>query len=101
MVPPTKSELPHSPPASRAKPSGAALTGLLSAGGQHALNRDHRRQGLGAGTIARDYAHNMSQLRLALAQVDPTLGDLAGNAALVRRWSAQARDAGAHVVAFP
>src|SRR3954454_7541996 len=43
----------------------------------------------------------MSQLRLALAQVDPTLGDLATNAALVRRWSAQARDAGAHVVAFP
>src|SRR5690242_16942892 len=43
----------------------------------------------------------MSQLRIALAQVDPTLGDLAGNAALVRQWSAQARDAGAHVVAFP
>src|ERR671932_2884618 len=43
----------------------------------------------------------MSQLRLALAQVDPTLGDLAGNAALVRRWSAQAHEAGAHVVAFP
>ncbi len=43
----------------------------------------------------------MSQLRLALAQIDPTLGDLAGNAALVRQWSAAARDAGAHVVAFP
>jgi NAD+ synthase (glutamine-hydrolysing) len=43
----------------------------------------------------------MSQLRLALAQVDPTLGDLAGNAALVRQWSAKARDAGAHVVGFP
>jgi NAD+ synthase (glutamine-hydrolysing) len=43
----------------------------------------------------------MSQLRLALAQVDPTVGDLAGNAALVRQWSAAAREAGAHVVAFP
>src|ERR687884_1182063 len=43
----------------------------------------------------------MSQLRLALAQVDPTLGDLAGNAALVREWSARAHQAGAHVVAFP
>src|SRR5919112_2410069 len=43
----------------------------------------------------------MSQLRLALAQVDPTLGDLAGNAALVRQWSARAADAGAHLVAFP
>ena len=43
----------------------------------------------------------MPQLRLALAQVDPTVGDIAGNAALVRRWSAQAAEAGAHVVAFP
>jgi NAD+ synthase (glutamine-hydrolysing) len=43
----------------------------------------------------------MPQLRLALAQVDPTLGDLAGNAALVRRWAADARDTGAHLVAFP
>ncbi len=43
----------------------------------------------------------MSQLRLALAQVDPTLGDLPANAALVRAWSAKAQDAGAHVVAFP
>lgn len=43
----------------------------------------------------------MPQLRLALAQVDPTLGDLTGNAALVRTWAAKARDAGAHLVAFP
>ncbi len=43
----------------------------------------------------------MSQLRLALAQVDPTLGDLEGNARLVRAWSAKGADAGAHVVAFP
>ena len=43
----------------------------------------------------------MTQLRLALAQVDPTLGDLTGNAALVRRWAAKARDAGADLVAFP
>ena len=28
----------------------------------------------------------MPQLRLALAQVDPTLGDLAGNARIVRGW---------------
>jgi NAD+ synthase (glutamine-hydrolysing) len=43
----------------------------------------------------------MPQLRLALAQVDPTLGDLAANAALVREWAARAQDAGAHLVAFP
>ena len=37
----------------------------------------------------------MSQLRLALAQVDSTVGDLTGNAALVRQWSAR-REARAH-----
>ena len=43
----------------------------------------------------------MPQLRLALAQVNPTVGDLAGNATLVRSWTAQAVAAGAHLVAFP
>ncbi len=43
----------------------------------------------------------MPTLRLALAQVNPTVGDLAGNAALVRRWSRAAADAGAQLVAFP
>ena len=43
----------------------------------------------------------MPQLRLALAQVNPTVGDLTGNAALIRRWTADAAAAGAHLVAFP
>src|SRR5690242_10653258 len=43
----------------------------------------------------------MPQLRLALAQVNPTVGDLAGNAALIRSWTAKAHQAGAHLVAFP
>jgi NAD+ synthase (glutamine-hydrolysing) len=43
----------------------------------------------------------MTMLRLALAQVNPTVGDLTGNAALVRRWSRSAADAGAQLVAFP
>jgi NAD+ synthase (glutamine-hydrolysing) len=43
----------------------------------------------------------MPTLRLALAQVNPTVGDLAGNADLVRRWSRAAADAGAQLVAFP
>jgi NAD+ synthase (glutamine-hydrolysing) len=43
----------------------------------------------------------MPQLRLALAQVNPTLGDLPGNAGLVRDWAARAHAAGAHLVAFP
>jgi len=43
----------------------------------------------------------MATLRLALAQVDPTVGDLAGNSALVRGWTRKAAEAGAHLVAFP
>jgi NAD+ synthase (glutamine-hydrolysing) len=43
----------------------------------------------------------MPTLRLALAQVDPIVGDLAGNAALVRRWTRQAAEDGAHLIAFP
>jgi NAD+ synthase (glutamine-hydrolysing) len=43
----------------------------------------------------------MPTLRIALAQVNPTVGDLAGNAALVRQWSAAAADARAQLVAFP
>lgn len=40
-------------------------------------------------------------LRLALCQVDATVGDVDGNTTLVRRWLGRARDAGADVVAFP
>jgi NAD+ synthase (glutamine-hydrolysing) len=43
----------------------------------------------------------MPRLRLALAQVNPTVGDVAGNADLVREAVAQAADAGADVIAFP
>jgi NAD+ synthase (glutamine-hydrolysing) len=43
----------------------------------------------------------MPLLRLALAQVDPTVGDVGGNAAMVREWTRRAAGAGAHVVAFP
>ena len=43
----------------------------------------------------------MAQLRLALAQVNPTVGDLAGNAAMVRRRVTEAAASGAHLVAFP
>lgn len=43
----------------------------------------------------------MAQLRIALAQVNPTVGDLDGNADLVLRWTAHAVERGAHLVAFP
>ena len=41
------------------------------------------------------------KLRIALAQVNPTVGDLAANAALVRTNVATAQEAGAHIVVFP
>ncbi|KXK61927.1 NAD+ synthetase [Micromonospora rosaria] len=43
----------------------------------------------------------MPTLRLALCQVNPAVGDLAGNADLIRSWTRRAADAGAHLVAFP
>ncbi|GAA1793220.1 NAD+ synthase [Planosporangium flavigriseum] len=43
----------------------------------------------------------MPQLRIALAQVDPTVGDFPGNAAIVREQTRTAADAGAQLVAFP
>ncbi len=43
----------------------------------------------------------MPQLRLALAQINPTVGDLAGNVGLVVRRAHEAHEAGAHLVAFP
>jgi len=44
---------------------------------------------------------NMAQMRLALAQINPTVGDLSGNAQAVRDWTARAAERGAHLVAFP
>src|SRR5580765_1872996 len=43
----------------------------------------------------------MPQLRLALAQVNPRVGDLAGNAELVLQSCREAAARGAHVVAMP
>ncbi len=43
----------------------------------------------------------MRTLRLALAQMNPTVGDLEGNARKIVELTRRARSAGAHVVAFP
>ena len=40
-------------------------------------------------------------MRIALAQVNPVVGDLRGNAELITRWIERARDLGADVVCFP
>ena len=41
------------------------------------------------------------KLRVALAQINPTVGDLAGNAALISTYTEQAKKAGADVIVFP
>ncbi|MEU6082941.1 NAD+ synthase [Streptomyces sp. NPDC047108] len=43
----------------------------------------------------------MPQLRLALNQIDSTVGDLAGNAEAVLHWTRHSAEQGAHLVAFP
>jgi NAD+ synthase (glutamine-hydrolysing) len=40
-------------------------------------------------------------LRVALAQINPTVGDLAGNGRMITDWIGRARDSGADVVCFP
>ena len=41
------------------------------------------------------------KLRVALAQINPTLGDLAGNADLIARYVGAAQAEGAALVVFP
>jgi NAD+ synthase (glutamine-hydrolysing) len=41
------------------------------------------------------------QLRLALNQIDSTVGDLTGNSESIVRWTRHAAEQGAHLVAFP
>jgi NAD+ synthase (glutamine-hydrolysing) len=43
----------------------------------------------------------MAQLRIGLAQVDSTVGDLPGNAEVISHWTAEAVRQGCHLVAFP
>jgi NAD+ synthase (glutamine-hydrolysing) len=46
-------------------------------------------------------ADDAVRLRLALAQVNPTVGDIEGNASLISAWIAKAQEAGAQLVVFP
>ena len=43
----------------------------------------------------------MAQLRIALAQVNGTVGDLNGNADLIVDWTRRAAERGAHLIVFP
>lgn len=43
----------------------------------------------------------MRTFRIAMAQINPTVGDIAGNARLIKAWTKEARKAKADLVAFP
>lgn len=43
----------------------------------------------------------MTQLRIALAQINPCVGDITGNSSMIVDWTRTAVRDGAHVVAFP
>ena len=43
----------------------------------------------------------MKSMRIALAQINVTVGDLAGNACKIREWIEQARVLGVDLLAFP
>ncbi len=43
----------------------------------------------------------VTPMRIALAQINPTVGDVDGNAAKIAEWIERARDAGAELVIFP
>src|ERR1051326_8931014 len=40
-------------------------------------------------------------MKIALAQIDPTVGDIRGNIRLIRRFMARAQNKGAELVVFP
>ena len=46
-------------------------------------------------------SNQLGQIRIALAQVNPTVGDLEGNSNLIREYAGKAGAAGAHIVLFP
>jgi NAD+ synthase (glutamine-hydrolysing) len=46
-------------------------------------------------------AESVRRLRIALAQVNPTVGDIEGNAGLITEWIRRAREANAQLVVFP
>ncbi|CAM5745437.1 putative glutamine-dependent NAD(+) synthetase [Streptomyces afghaniensis 772] [Streptomyces afghaniensis] len=48
-----------------------------------------------------DYTGPVPQLRLALNQIDSSVGDLAQNAESIVRWTRHSAEQGAHLVAFP
>ena len=47
------------------------------------------------------YAEEVPHLRIALAQLNTTVGDISGNADLIVEWAERAYRAGAHLVLFP
>ena len=77
-------------------------TGQLATAVPH---RDHLSGGRGSLRVARRRyfgdEHRGTRLRIALAQIDPTVGAVDANAAKVAEWIGRARGEGAELVIFP
>src|SRR6202165_792800 len=56
---------------------------------------------IGLSTVSSGYAGRMAAVRIALAQINPTVGDLDGNRRLIETAIGDARAAGADLVALP
>ena len=78
-----------------------AIAELAAAAGVAGKPRSRRRARRAARLTDPPMAGPLAPLTLALAQVDPRVGDLEGNARLVREHIAAPRDAGAELVLFP
>ncbi len=76
-------------------PSGWALASHRSASGTSRAAAPHSSRDTGS-TVSRP-----DLLRVAVAQMNATVGDLAGNAAKIRAMTAGAREEGARLVVFP
>src|SRR5205823_2751612 len=70
--------------------------------GRHQGERIQPRPGYGRSRLSRSgYAGIVDGIRVALAQIDPTVGDLEGNAAMLVEAIEAARERGADLVAAP
>ena len=79
----------------------AGLLQVPQQGGDHRLRLDRDEDAPGHRLGQCIIPGNVAPARIALAQIDPTVGDFDGNAALIRRAAERARAAGASLVIFP
>ena len=53
------------------------------------------------GALGRSRNSGIGQIRIGLAQINPTVGALDGNSELILKFARHAKSAGAHIALFP